>query len=170
MCAHDAVRSLVFVLVLALAAGCGGESQEEQLAEASQALQAAHQEVEVASRQVEERRAELERVETAVAEAERELQQARGRLREAESRVDIKATDAALFRAVQKRLLEAKELREVAIDADVKKGVVTLRGRVPDREIARRAVEIARSVPGVVRVESRISVSDEQIEAVEEDA
>jgi osmotically-inducible protein OsmY len=168
--AHDAVRSLVFVLALALGAGCGGESQEEQLAEASQALQVARQEVEAASEQVEERRAELERAETAVAEAERELKEARGRLRDAESRVDLKATDATLFRAVQKRLLEARELRDVAIDADVTKGVVTLRGRVPDRETARLAVEIAGAVPGIVRVESRISVSDERMEAVEEDA
>ena len=82
-----------------------------------------------------------------------------GSLREAESRVDLKATDAALFRAVQKRLLEDERLRHVAIDADVRRGVVELRGSVPDERTAAAAVEVARAVPGVMRVENRLNVA-----------
>jgi osmotically-inducible protein OsmY len=76
--------------------------------------------------------------------------------------VDLKATDAALFRAVQRRLLEDERLRHVAVDADVRWGVVELRGSVPDEHTAAAAVEVARSVPGVMRVESRVGIASEQ--------
>jgi osmotically-inducible protein OsmY len=144
------------LVVAALAVGCGA-SDEEDFRLAAQALTAARESVEQAQRAVEERRARLE-----VSQAERQLREAEERLREAESRVDLKATDAALFRAVQRRLLEDERLRHVAVDADVRRGVVELRGSVPDEHTAAAAVEVARSVPGVMRVESRVGIASEQ--------
>jgi osmotically-inducible protein OsmY len=136
-------RGLRGVLVVAgLAAGCGG-GDDEDFRLAAQALTAARESVELA-------------------EAERQLREAEERLSDAESRVDLKTTDAALFRAVQKRLLEDERLRDVAIDADVRRGVVELRGSVPDERTAAAAVEVARSVPGVMRVESRVNVAGGQ--------
>lgn len=155
-------RGLRGVLVVAgLAAGCGG-GDDEDFRLAAQALTAARESVEQEQRAVEERRARLEVAQAELAEAERQLREAEERLSDAESRVDLKATDAALFRAVQKRLLEDERLRDVAIDADVRRGVVELRGSVPDERTAAAAVEVARSVPGVMRVESRVNVAGGQ--------
>jgi osmotically-inducible protein OsmY len=150
-------RLLVLLVAAVLAGACGG-GDEEQFRLAAQALTAARESVEQAQRAVEERRARLEVAQAELAEAERQLREAEEGLREAESRVDLKATDAALFRAVQKRLLENERLRDVAIDADVRRGVVELTGSVPDERTAAAAVEVAREVPGVMRVESRLNV------------
>src|SRR5262245_7339149 len=49
-----------------------------------------------------------------------------------------------------------------AIDATVRDGVVTLRGHATTPESRARAEEVARDVPGVLRVENRI-VSDDEI-------
>jgi osmotically-inducible protein OsmY len=146
------------LVAVALAGGCGG-GDEEEFRRAAQALTAARESVEQGQRAVEERRARLEVAQAELAQAERQLREAEERLREAESRVDLKATDAALFRAVQKRLLEDERLRHVAIDADVRRGVVELRGSVPDERSAAAALEVARSVPGVMRVENRVNVA-----------
>jgi osmotically-inducible protein OsmY len=150
-------RLLVLLAVGPLAGACGG-GDEAQFRQAAQALTAARESAERAQRGVEERRARLEVAQAELAEAERQLREAEEGLREAESRVDLKATDAALFRAVQQLLLQDERLRHVAIDADVRRGVVELRGGVPDERSAAAAVEVARGVPGVMRVESRLNV------------
>src|SRR5262249_44516284 len=51
-----------------------------------------------------------------------------------------------------------------ALDATVRYGVVTLRGHATTPESRARAEEVARDVPGVLRVENRI-VSDDEIRA-----
>ena len=154
-------RLPALLVAAALGGACGG-GDEEEFRVAAQALIAARESVEQELRAVEERRARLEVAQAELAAAERQLREAEERLREAESRVDLKGTDAALFRAVQKRLLEDERLRHVAIDADVRRGVVELRGSVPDERTAAAAVEVARSVPGVMRVESRVNVAGGQ--------
>jgi osmotically-inducible protein OsmY len=151
-------RLPALLFAAALGGACGG-GDEEEFRLAAQALTAARESVAQEQRAVEERRARLEVAQAELAAAERQLREAEERLREAESRVDLKATDAALFRAVQKRLLEDERLRHVAIDADVRRGVVELRGSVPDERTAAAAEEVARDVPGVTRVESRLNVA-----------
>ncbi|MEN8181898.1 MAG: BON domain-containing protein [Myxococcota bacterium] len=61
----------------------------------------------------------------------------------------------------RKGVEERRQELEVAIRADVQRGVVTLTGSAPGREIRERAREIAESVPGVARVENRISLTPE---------
>lgn len=138
--------------------GCGDSTQERALVEASQHLASARGRVEASREEVADRRQEVEVAKKALAGAERQLMEAQKELREAESRIDLTATDAALFRAVQKRLLDDRDLRDVAIDADVERGVATLRGSVPDPEMRDRALEVAESVPGIAGVENQISV------------
>jgi osmotically-inducible protein OsmY len=150
--------AVVFVTSFTLVMSCGGGSEEQELEEASDALAVARETVEAARELVEEREAAVTEAESELAAARQELREAEGTLRERESQVDLKATDAVVFRAVQKRLLEDGDLRDVAIDADVAKGVVVLRGTVPDQETSDRAVEVATSVPGVVSVDSEIDV------------
>jgi len=93
-----------------------------------------------------------------VSDASRQLSQATARLDDALAKLDAKASDVALFRAVQTALLEAEEIRDGAVSVSVRDRRVRLGGVVreaPDRE---RAIEIARSVPGVLRIEDSIEV------------
>ena len=115
--------------------------------------------------QVEKARETVQTRESEVKKAQERLAEARSTLREAESEfaqreavVNRGATDAVLFRAVQKRLLEDDDLSDVAIAARVSNGVVTLSGSVPSAKLRDQAVEIARTTPGVGSVESRIEV------------
>lgn len=144
-------------LALALATGCGQDEEErlrdaiENLTEAREAVQAAQEEVDEKQAAVDEARAELEK-------AREGLREARERQAAAESKVDLSATDDALFRTIQTRLLEDDDLEGAAISAQVSQGVVTLSGTVSKAEKRERAVEIARSVPGVSGVNSQIRV------------
>ena len=97
--------------------------------------------------------------EQALAEARATLREAEARVADAEQQVGRHAQDPVLFRLVQKRLLEDGDLEDVAIVASVDEGVVTLSGQVPDANQRDRAVELARSIPGVVSVDSRIHVA-----------
>jgi osmotically-inducible protein OsmY len=145
--------------LLLAAAGCGGEDQEQALEEATaaviaerDAVQEAREKVDAHQQAVDEARDELEA-------AKDELEIREQALREAESHVDLKATDATLFRSVQRRLLDDEELDELAVAVQVAKGVVTLLGTVPDEDDRARAEEIARATPGIVTVENRIEVT-----------
>lgn len=68
-----------------------------------------------------------------------------------EARVDNQITGA-----VTTLLVRDKQVPAIDIDVRTFNGVVTLVGSVPDLEAARRAEEIAASVPGVERVVNRL--------------
>lgn len=142
------------LLVLA----CGGSDPEVDLEQASRAVEEARAEVETAREVVRARESEVKEAQERLAEARSALLEAESEFAKREAVVNRSATDAVLFRAVQKRLLEDDDLSEVAIAARVSKGVVTLSGSVPDARLRDRAVEIARTTPGVADVESRIEV------------
>ena len=148
----------VFTAALLSLAACGGDQAEEKLEEASRYLAKAREAVEEARLDVEERQADAQAAQEELAVAREALREAEEELSGFEAKVDLNATDAVLFRSVQKRLLEDGDLEDVAIAARVDKGVVSLSGAVPEAELRDRAVEIARSTPGVTSVESRIQV------------
>ena len=143
--------------VLVALAGCGSDP-EADLEQASQAVEEARAKVEEARETVEARESEVKEAQQRLAEARSVLREAESEFAQREALVDRSATDAVLFRAVQKRLLEDDDLSEVAIAARVSKGVVTLSGSVPDAKLRDQAVEVARTTPGVGSVESRIEV------------
>lgn len=153
----DTVLAVFAAALLALAA-CGGNGAEEELEEASRGLAEAREAVGEARREVEERQAEVQAAQDELAAARAALREAEARLSGFEAKVDLNATDVVLFRSIQKRLLTDGALEDVAIEARVDKGVVSLSGAVPDAELRDRAVEIARSTPGVTSVESRIQI------------
>ena len=159
---HPPVLSLAVLFALSTllfaAAGCGEDSQEQELREATaavvanrEAVQAAREEVEARQQTADEARKELEAAESQLRIREQEL-------REAESRVGLKATDATLFRSVQRRILDDPKLDDLAVSVQVAKGVITLQGAVPDEDARARAEEVARETPGVVNVENRVEV------------
>jgi osmotically-inducible protein OsmY len=141
-----------------VAAGCGGDSQEQELEEATaavvemqKAVQETRQTVDARQQAVDEARKELEA-------AKSELESREAALRESKARVGLKATDATLFRSVQRNLLDDEELDDLAIAVQASKGVITLLGSVPDEDARARAEEVALATPGVVGVENRIEV------------
>jgi osmotically-inducible protein OsmY len=151
-------HTLALALLLLPALACGGGGGERDLEAAARSLAEARAGAASARAAVEAKQAAAERARTELEEARRALLEAEGRLASAEAAVDSTATDALLFRAVQRKLLEDEALAEVAVQAFVEKGVVTLTGFVPDERIRERAIAIARGTAGVVDVEDRIAV------------
>jgi len=150
------LRLGLVTLVAALA--CGGSDPEAELIEASQAVEQARSRVETARATVEERETEVEEAKRRLTEARSVLREAQENVAKYEATVDRNATDSVLFRSVQKRLLEDRQLKDVAIAARVDNGIVTLSGSVPNAKLRDRALEVARETPGVNRVESLIDV------------
>lgn len=68
------------------------------------------------------------------------------------------AQDADISEAVTARLVHDTEVNAMGIQVSTYRGVVTLDGAVRDGHLARRAVDLARGVPGVRRVVSNLRV------------
>jgi len=140
------------------ALACGGSDPVVDLERASEAVDLARSRVDSAREVVTAREGEVQEAKRRLAEAQTAFREAQSELASSEAAVDRNATDAVLFRTVQKRLLEDDDLANVAIAASVRNGTVTLSGSVPDPKLRDRAVEIARATPGVENVQSRIEV------------
>ena len=104
----------------------------------------------------------IEQTEDLLDDLRAERREQRDTVRTLEQRLEARATDVAIFRAVQTALLDDEQLHEVAISADVEDRVVSLGGVVRSEEEARRAATLAAEVPGVDGVTSRIRVDDPQ--------
>jgi osmotically-inducible protein OsmY len=140
------------------ALACGGSDPAADLERASRAVDEARSRVGSAREVVTARESEAREAKKRLAEAQTAFREAQSELSESEAAVDRNATDAVLFRTVQKRLLEEGDLANVAIAASVTNGTVTLSGSVPNGKLRDRAVEVARATPGVQNVQSRIEV------------
>lgn len=68
-----------------------------------------------------------------------------------------KSADRAITAAVNAALLKEEPLGTLRIDVKTFEGKVILGGTAREYEQVKRAVEIARAIPGVQSVESRIS-------------
>lgn len=143
-------RVLPAIAVLALC-GCQPQTPEERLEAAGDALERSEDTLASIERSIAEH-------ETALARLTKQRRALRNRVLTLEERVAKRATDAALFRSVQTRLLEADALSQSAIAVDAEDGVVRLSGLVSSDAEEAAAVRIARAVPGVDSVESRIDV------------
>lgn len=150
-----------FATVLGAAAllACGAESPEQKLAAANERLSEVRTEVEQREARVEERREAVRRAEQALAEARAELEAAEGDLAAVREKLLARATDVALFRAVQKALLENEKLEDFAIRVEVSgDDAVTLHGEVDEQAQAELAAETARGLPGVESVVNEVRV------------
>ncbi len=157
-------------LAFALAFGaCGGTSFEDELAQAEEILGEAREGVLEARGAVKAKEDVVESARADLEQAGEALRQAEVQLEQAESGVDLQATDALLFRGIQRELLDEERLERVAIRVEVSKGVVTLRGLVPYPETRAAAIEIAREFPGVASVTDGISVKEPDVAAQGDD-
>ncbi|MCC5886856.1 MAG: BON domain-containing protein [Gammaproteobacteria bacterium] len=66
--------------------------------------------------------------------------------------------DFNITSAVRARLLRDDEIRSRDISVETRRGVVTLFGHVATEQMERRALELARGLPNVVDVQSRLVV------------
>ena len=160
---HPPLLSLAALLALSallfVTTGCGGESQEQALEEATAAVVANREAVQQALETVEAKQRAVDEAQKELQAAKEELKAREQELYQAESEVGQKATDATLFRSVQRRILDDEELDDLAIAVQVTKGVVTLLGTVPDEDHRARAEEVARETPGVVTIRNQIAVA-----------
>lgn len=70
-----------------------------------------------------------------------------------------KVSDDEIYDKVRLRLASDRDVRGMAIEVDVKDGVVRLRGRVDKEKARRRAEKLARKVKGVVQVINELRVA-----------
>lgn len=145
----------VVMLALGLTAalvGCGEPTPEARLESAGAELEATEDSLESLNQRIEEHQDQL-------AQLRQERRRTEDRLLNLADLVEARATDVAVFRAVQSALLDAPALNQAAIAVDAKDGLVTLSGMVPSEELHQLAIDIARGTAGVDRVRSRIDVA-----------
>jgi len=80
------------------------------------------------------------------------------KIREAGRNVGRIVTDGWVKSTIYARYLAEKSLEDSDINVDVKKGVVTLKGTVPTEAGRARAVEVAKSTPGVKSVNDTMRI------------
>jgi len=148
-------RRIAVLVAAAMLAGCGKPAPETQLAAAGEALGEATTELSDLNTRIDQTEALLDEL-----RAERRKQ--RDTVRTLEQRLEARATDVAIFRAVQTMLLNNEQLQEVAITVDVEDKAVTLGGVVRTMEEAALAVNLSKQVAGVARVASRIRIDNPQ--------
>jgi hyperosmotically inducible protein len=68
------------------------------------------------------------------------------------------ADDASITSAINKLYVQDDLVSALDVSVGTNHGTVTLRGSLPSQEAVRRAVDIARSVKGVTRVVSHLTV------------
>ena len=68
--------------------------------------------------------------------------------------------DTAITTKVKAKILQDPKLKVLQINVETFKGIVQLSGFVDSSEAANRAVEVARSVEGVERVENKMTVKN----------
>ena len=74
--------------------------------------------------------------------------------------IGTKLDDAGISTSVKAELIGDFDVPARNIDVDTFDGVVSLYGKVPSREIARKAVALAKKVKGVKRVKSHLTIQD----------
>jgi osmotically-inducible protein OsmY len=155
-----------FAALLAMAAIACGESRQEKFERALRVAESAQEAVASARDEVAQREAAYEKATAAARAAEEDLADATRKLDAAQASLDGAraevakwADDASVFRVVQQRLLESDELADGAVSARVEQGVAVLEGQVAEDADRERAIEIARETPGVVAVQSRLTVA-----------
>lgn len=148
---------IVLLLFIVLSA-CGDSTPEARLEAVGDDLDETIDELINLDKQIEE-------IESNLGQLRSKRRDLRDKMRTLEQRLDARATDVAIFRAVQSALLEDSELQESAISVSVEDGAVTLTGVVRREEAARRAISLSKQTTGVHSVSSQIQVNDPSVPA-----
>lgn len=156
--------SILFLTITCVGvAACESEAPESKLETAAQQIEEtkdkvadARDDYSDAHHELRERKADVESAELSLAEARKQLRRAQAQLTESRDELDRRASDTAVFRLLQGRLLDAPELETAAISVSVFEGEAVLQGSVTNDEQKRHAEAIASSTPGVHAVRNLI--------------
>jgi osmotically-inducible protein OsmY len=168
----SSLRALPVAFALAAPVACQqADAPEARLEDAAENFQEAreetkekHEDVQAIRDEIAKKYAEVENAEKELADARQELAKAEQQLQEARARLDTRATDVALFRSIQKSLLDEDGLRHSAIRVEVDDRVVTLRGQASDKDAHQRAVDLAKAAPGTERIVDHITVEEQRVQ------
>lgn len=150
-------RGLKFttVIMTCVMLGCSEPAPEARLGEAGEALDNVSRNLDQIDKEIDSLRDDLD-----------EKQDKRDKLVERkmslEERVARRATDVALFRAVQSKLLNEEALKNSALSVEASDRVIVLSGKVTTQAERDIAVRLAASVAGVADVRSRLQVVAKQ--------
>lgn len=163
---RSAISNVGVAIASIAVVSCSPDRPEHGLREAAEQLAAAREQTidraaEVAEEleDLREERADVAEERAEVAEATDQLRESQDRLEDALGTLAERADDVAIFRSLQRSLLDEKELSSLGIVALVDGRTVTLRGEVADAEHRTRAMEIARSTVGVVEVRDEMTLA-----------
>ena len=153
-------RPLAMVLVTMALVACGPEDTPEtqlkdaatEVKKAEHSVEAAREEVQSAREDVQSLQREVDEAQSQLADEREELAGKQGELAAEQSELQSSATDTAVFRLIQSRLLADASLSTAAIGVDVIDGEVTLHGEVESQEQKETAGRIAAETPGVGKV------------------
>lgn len=70
--------------------------------------------------------------------------------------------DTAIQARIKMKLTRSRDVRALRINVEVKKGAVTLFGRIESQQMRQKAVEIVKSVKGVTSVDDRLTVKPKE--------
>lgn len=153
------------MLALLLAA-CGAdtpearlEAQAEDVADAEARIADVREEIGDTENELEVRRAAVAEAQKALADARSDLRRLQKKLAAEREALDTTATDTAIFRLLQKRLLEDELLADAAINIFVLDGTVVMYGDVDADDRKARAGDLAANTPGVENVRNFIDVN-----------
>ncbi len=90
-----------------------------------------------------------------------EQREVRDEVGKAGAKAEARLEDGAVTAAVKSKLLADQTVSGMQIDVDTRNGVVTLTGTVENAAAKTRAIELARSTEGAVRVEDKLKVSQQ---------
>lgn len=157
-CATTTLRTTIcqlgiVTLVAATLSACGNSTPEAR-------LEAVGEDLSDSTSQLDSLNTQIEETETMLDELRDDRRDLRDTVRTLEQRLEARATDVAIFRAVQSALLEDAMLSESAIAVNVEDGRVALTGVVRNKEEAQQALAVAKQIAGVDGVSSRIRVND----------
>lgn len=152
-CRRAAKSFGALALVATALAACEKAPPETQLAAAGEALGEA-------TTELADLNTRIEQTETLLDQLRADRREQRDTVRTLEERLEARATDVAVFRAVQTALLDEPSLQNAAIAVDVEERAVTLSGVVRTQQEASQAVAIARQTAGVANVSSKIWIND----------
>lgn len=103
---------------------------------------------------------EIESLENELQNQKKMRRQLRERKLTLEEILGNRATDVAIFRAVQSQLLRSEKLANSAIAVNVDEGIVTISGFVDSQSKKQDAFKVAESIPGVKVVRSYIQAEE----------
>lgn len=149
--ASAVVRAVPLFMVFLILTGCNQGTPEGRLEQAGEQVEVAREDLQALNERISAHR-------TSLAQLEKDRRRAKSQLQTLQERLQNRATDLAIFRAVQTAVLQDPALTESAITVSVDDAVVTLGGVASDSAGELAALDHAKAVPGVTSVSSNIVV------------